>query len=112
MIIDGAIGKDKPDPENSFRKTTMAIGKRNATRESKKNSTRVQWYTAEREPRNDKEIIINLANTKYPIIEYIAKKVFNWKVIKNEKAKEWDIMWCDGVQFLFYKPQRRSKETF
>jgi hypothetical protein len=104
MIIDGAIGKVKPDPENSFRKTTMAIGKRNPTRESKKNSTAVQWYTAEREPRNDKEIIINLANTKYPIIEYIAKKVFNWKVIKNEKAKEWDIMWCDGVHFLFSKP--------
>ena len=110
MIIDSSIGKDKADAEKSFRKTTMAIGKRNAKTESQKNSTGVHWYSAEREPRSEKEIIINTTNTKYPIIDYIAKKVFNWKVVKNEKAKDWDIMWCDGVRFFFIMTKRRYKE--
>ena len=38
----------------------------------------------------DNQIVLNIPNSKYPVIEYVAKKFFNWKVIKDSKSKEWD----------------------
>ena len=41
-------------------------------------------------------LVINLAHSKYQIIEQIAKKDFGWKVTKKPDAP-FDIFWADTV---------------
>lgn len=67
--------------------------------DNNKNSTSYNWQKNENNvsSRNYTDICINTANTKYPIIDYIARKVFNWKVVKNDKCKDADLTWFDGA---------------
>ena len=47
------------------------------------------------------KVVINLVHTKYPLLETIAKKEFNFKVSKNESDNKWDIYWSDTVSDYF-----------
>lgn len=51
-----------------------------------------------------KKLVINLKETKYQILRYVAKEVFNFRLsnfnhIANEpldEKNEWDILWTDN----------------
>ena len=38
---------------------------------------------------------MNVANTKYEIVRFVGKKLFNFKLTRVED-EEWDLCWCDG----------------
>ena len=45
-----------------------------------------------------KRIVINLLNTKYKVIKYVAK-MMKWKISYKsniEESDEWDVCWSDG----------------
>lgn len=91
--------KHKYDTERNFRNTTMSFNQKKKFVETKKNVTSYNWPKPEQNvsSKNYTDICINLTYTKYPIIEYIVKKVFGWKVVKNDKFKDYDLVWCDGA---------------
>ena len=47
---------------------------------------------------NHDKIVINMAYSKYKIIENIAKQDFGWEVTKAPVGN-WDIFWSDTVSF-------------
>ena len=50
-----------------------------------------------RESESTKEsYILNISQSRYPLIEEVAKTYFDFKITKEAKAP-WDILWTDSV---------------
>ena len=39
---------------------------------------------------------MNVSQTKYYVVRYVAKKIYNMRLTHNED-EDWDIMWQDGA---------------
>jgi len=53
---------------------------------------------------SQKQIIINTSRSEYPLIDEVAKEVFNWKVSKelDWTKGDWDLWWSDlGIDSTF-----------
>lgn len=42
-------------------------------------------------------MVINLAETKYDVVRYVAKKMLGWKIIRDIESKDWDVYWTDNA---------------
>lgn len=47
------------------------------------------------------KVVINLFHTKYPLLEDLCKKDFQFNISKKEKEEDWDIYWSDTVSYYF-----------
>lgn len=45
---------------------------------------------------NKKRLIINVSQTKYYVVRYVAKRMYNMKLTHNDD-EDWDICWMDGA---------------
>jgi hypothetical protein len=43
-----------------------------------------------------KRLIMNIASTKYYVVRYVAKKIYNMKLTHSDE-EDWDICWTDGA---------------
>jgi len=43
-----------------------------------------------------RRLMINVAHSKYYVVRYVAKKMFNMKLSYNYD-EDWDICWTDGA---------------
>ena len=52
-----------------------------------------------------KKLVLNVSLTKYHIVRYVAKKLFNMRLAGysqnnldcHEEKHEWDLLWTDGI---------------
>ena len=40
-----------------------------------------------------RKVKANIAFTQYNVVKEVFRKVFNWKLSRNEEGEDWDIMW-------------------
>lgn len=45
---------------------------------------------------NKKRLVMNVAQTKYYVVRYVAKNIYKMKLTTNEE-EDWDICWQDGA---------------
>ena len=38
---------------------------------------------------------MNIADTKYPVVKFVAKKMLKWKVTKDIDDRNFDLFWTD-----------------
>ena len=43
-----------------------------------------------------KRLIMNVSQTKYYVVRYVAKKIYKMKLTHNDE-EDWDICWQDGA---------------
>lgn len=48
-----------------------------------------------------KKLVMNVLNTKYHVVKYVGKKVFQMRLSTYntdamDEKHEWDLCWCDG----------------
>jgi tubulin polyglutamylase TTLL6/13 len=42
-----------------------------------------------------KPLIMNIADTKYPVVKFVARKMLKWKVCKELEDRNFDLFWTD-----------------
>lgn len=47
--------------------------------------------------KSKKKMVMNIGDTKYPVMKYVAKKLLGWKVCKDVENKNFDLYWTDGA---------------
>ena len=45
---------------------------------------------------NKKRLVMNISQTKYYVVRYVAKKIYNMRLTHNDD-EDWDICWQDGA---------------
>ena len=51
------------------------------------------------------DVKINVCDTKYAVVRYVAKQMLGWKLVNDEEDDTWDVWWSDsGVH-----PQKLAK---
>lgn len=65
-------------------------------------SAMIQAYSAskirpktEHGGRKNTKIVLNIADTKYPVVKHIAKKMMSWRVSLDPNSLDWDVLWTD-----------------
>jgi tubulin polyglutamylase TTLL6/13 len=43
-----------------------------------------------------RKIIINVSDTKYPVVRTVARKILGWKLSRDEEDENWDVWWTDA----------------
>ena len=43
-----------------------------------------------------RKIVLNISDTKYPVVKYIANKKLGWRLSKDEEDENWDVWWTDS----------------
>lgn len=68
------------------------------------------WYLLNKLKKNGRRLWVNVALTKYKIVRYVAKKVFDYRLCRNDN-EDWDICWIDsGIsheKLMKMKPYQR-----
>lgn len=44
--------------------------------------------------RQNQKLVINISHTKYYVVRYVAKKLFNMK-LSSDESEDWDLQWVD-----------------
>ena len=44
---------------------------------------------------NRKRMIMNIADTRYPVVKHVARKMLKWKTTKDIEDKNFDLFWTD-----------------
>jgi tubulin polyglutamylase TTLL6/13 len=47
--------------------------------------------------KSKKKMVMNIGDTRYPVMKYVAKKLLGWKVCKDIENKNFDLFWTDGA---------------
>ncbi len=42
-------------------------------------------------------IFLNAIDCRYPVVKFVGKKVFKWKLSYDLETMDWDIMWTDNA---------------
>ena len=41
------------------------------------------------------KVVLNIADTKYPVVRHVAKKVLAWRLSLDPNSLDWDVLWTD-----------------
>ena len=45
--------------------------------------------------KTSKKLIMNIGDTKYPVVKHVAKKMLKWKITKDIDDRNFDLFWTD-----------------
>lgn len=43
------------------------------------------------------KIIMNVSDTMYPVVKFVGKKIFKWKLQYEPDQVNWDLFWTDNA---------------
>lgn len=43
------------------------------------------------------KLILNVSDTKYPVVKFVGKKIFKWALQYEPEGTGWDIFWTDNA---------------
>lgn len=47
--------------------------------------------------RTVERLVINVSDTKYPVVLFVAQKVFKWRLQHEMDSTGWDLFWTDNA---------------
>jgi len=50
-------------------------------------------------------LVLNISETKYAVVRFVGRKVFNWKLSHKSEDMDWDVMWSDNA----VEPEKLAK---
>ena len=61
---------------------------------SSSDSSYEETYVPTKPVKND--VKINVCDTKYAVVRYVAKQMLGWKLVNDEEDETWDVWWSDS----------------
>ncbi|KAL4499341.1 hypothetical protein ABPG72_006927 [Tetrahymena utriculariae] len=86
--------EDDDDSENESRsrksKAQQLLKKKNNKKEQAKKPQVKKVYKKQ-------TLVLNVADTKYPVVKFVGKKIFKWKLAYDMESMDFDIFWTDNA---------------
>ena len=59
----------------------------------------------ETSPSRKSKVVLNVSDTKYAVVKYVGKRLFNWRLSYKHDDLDWDVLWSDNA----VDPERLAK---
>ncbi|KAL4454548.1 hypothetical protein ABPG74_021753 [Tetrahymena malaccensis] len=82
---------DESENESKSRKNkAQLLKKKNNKKEQPKKQQVKKVYKKQ-------TLVLNVADTKYPVVKFVGKKIFKWKLAYDMESMDFDVFWTDNA---------------